>query len=57
MLLQRVSLCVDILTVENQWIVEVSMDFSIKVFFKMKKGHEPAAFSKVQARDKWTNDG
>lgn len=47
MQLQKVSLCVDILIVENQWVVEVNMDLSIKVFFKWKI---PFHFKKI-----WTS--
>lgn len=56
MQLHEVSLCVYILIVENQGVVEVNTDLSIKVFLKWKKGYEPAVFSKVLDRDKWTNN-
>lgn len=35
--LQKVSVCVDILIIENQWIIHIYVDLSNKVFFKMKK--------------------
>ena len=57
MQLQKMSLYVDILIVENQWIVETNVDLSIKIFLKWKRDMNQLHSLNLQDRDKWTNNG
>lgn len=50
-------MCVDILFIENQWIIHIYVDLSNKVFLKWKINMNQLYSFNFQDRDKWINNG